>query len=259
MGALDNLADMLRTARTVLRSFPATELYNEGWLLRLTLDWFSRQTHGTHALCFATGSRWFSEGILPTQFSSRGPGPTSLAEGRTHADGIVGHFTVGGQDTADISVDENASQMLIIEAKMFSPLAQKVTNAGYFDQAARNVACLAEMLQRAGIKPDHFDSLGFVVLAPDEQITAGVFAGDMTRESIGAKVQRRVKEYDHPEKRQWLYEWFWPLLDNGQVQCLSWEGVIEYMRSMDSQFGDEISDFYDLCLQFNRQFRGGSE
>ena len=257
-GMLDRLSNMLKLAGTESGLFPSTDLYSEGWLLRLTLDWFSEQADDTHALSFAKGARWFSEGRLSTQFSDRGLGPTSLAEGRTHADGIIGHFTVGIDGIADISLAPGARQLLITEAKMFSPLAQGVTNARYFDQAARNVACLAETLHLTGIKPDRFDSLRFFVLAPEEQIVAGVFAAEMDKESIQTKVQRRVKEYGDPAKRLWLEEWFSPVLETARVDCLSWEELIEHIWLVDAQFGQEIKKFYCSCVRFNRQFRGGS-
>ena len=36
---------------------PPTELYNEGWLLRLLLDWFSRHPNTEHTLSVPTEGR----------------------------------------------------------------------------------------------------------------------------------------------------------------------------------------------------------
>ena len=38
----ERISEMLRLASSDTRNFPATIFYNEGWLLRLVLDWFSR-------------------------------------------------------------------------------------------------------------------------------------------------------------------------------------------------------------------------
>jgi hypothetical protein len=80
---------------------------------------------------------------------------------------------------------------------MFSVLSSGVTRATYFDQAARNVACIAEVLFRAKREPAKMGVLGFFVLAPDEQISGavaelvgirvGVVSGVMNLESSGVE------------------------------------------------------------------------
>ena len=232
------------------RVFPATILYNEGWLLRLALDWFSRQGGDTHPLDFVSGARWFSEALLPSQFFAR-PGGDRLAEGWTHADGVIGHFGFSGP-TAEVRLADDATQMMVTEAKMFSRLSRGVKNASYFDQAARNVACLAEVLHRAGRRPDQFTSIGFLVLAPAEQIDAGEFDKEMTKQSICDKVSRRVSEYGDSAKDRWLLEWFSPTLTKTCVECRSWEGIIDHVNSLDSRFGADLHEFYNMCLQYNR-------
>ena len=52
---------------------------------------------------------------------------------------------------------------------MFSELSAGVTNAPYFNQAARTVACMAEVLQRANTSPKSFDNIAFYVLAPEKK------------------------------------------------------------------------------------------
>ena len=36
---------------------PPTELFNEGWMLRLVLDWFDRNRQVEHPLSFRSGAR----------------------------------------------------------------------------------------------------------------------------------------------------------------------------------------------------------
>jgi hypothetical protein len=118
---------MLCIAHSDDRKFPATILYNEGWLLRLVLDWFSRQPVGGHPLDFSSGARWFSEALLPSQFLPRVRGDR-LAEGWTHADGIIGHITIGNGALANAALAKDASQFIVTEAKLFARLAPGVTN-----------------------------------------------------------------------------------------------------------------------------------
>jgi hypothetical protein len=82
---------MLNSCDTADSLFPPTELYNEGWLLRIFLDWFSTHRVDKHPLSFSEGARWFSEALLLSAFLPRSR-EDPLGESRTHADGVIGHF-----------------------------------------------------------------------------------------------------------------------------------------------------------------------
>ncbi len=183
---LSRITDMLQLASTNDRLFPPTLFYNEGWLLRLVLDWFSHHRDIDHPLAFAVGARWYSEALLPSQFFARKRGD-DLAEGWTHADGVVGHVVIGDAALADTTLTPNATQLLVIEAKLFSRLSPRVTHAVGYDQAARNAACIAEVLCRGQREPGEFRTLGFFVIAPADQINRGVFANEMSRTSIASQ------------------------------------------------------------------------
>jgi hypothetical protein len=202
---------MLSLAKSDKRLFPATDLYNECWLMRLVLNWFSEHGFDEHPLCFLPNSRWYSESFLPTQFLARRR-PDPLAESWTRADGVVGNICIGRDAVVGTTLGPAASQFYVIEAKMFSRLSPGVRHAAYFDQAARSVACIAEVLSRARQRPDAISSLGFFVLAPQEQINAGKFNSEMSKESIQAKVKKRVSEYTDSQecekKGNWLQKWF---------------------------------------------------
>jgi hypothetical protein len=49
-----------------------------------------------------------------------------------------------------------------------------------------------------------------------------------------------------------LHEWFLPTLRHIKIECLSCEQLIDHIRSIDSDFESELSDFYEHCLKFNR-------
>ncbi len=248
--------EMLCAANSVDRKFPATIFYNEGWLLRVVLDWLAREPLRGCRLDFASAARWFSEALLPSQFLARARSD-HLAEGWTHADGIIGHVTIGSGALANAALAKDASQFIVIEAKLFSPLSPSVTHAPAFDQAARNVACIAEMLCRARRQPNRLSSLGFFVLAPAEQIVEKkLFSPLLSKESINEKVTRRVSQYDGSregeEKRRWFQEWFMPTLEHVEVAAISWEEIIKAIQEKDARFGAELSSFYDECREFNR-------
>jgi len=247
---IDRISHLLKQCDAFGRVFPATELYNEGWLLRLILDWFSGQRNLRHPLAFTKKCRWFSEGLIPSQFLARFRGDP-LAESWTHADGIIGNIEIGKAGKADVQVSDRATHLTVLEAKIFSKLSPSVSKARYFDQAARYVACMAEMLYRAKRSPQSFIRLGFYVVAPKQQINADVFQNKMERSSISDKVKRRVEAYGG-EKDTWFFEWFLPTLDRSDISTISWEKVLDYIKQRDPKFFDEISNFYNNCLKYNR-------
>src|SRR4051812_42560146 len=106
------IADILLTAGEQQGRLRPTELYNEGWLLRLTLDWSERHAPDHHRLFFLPGARWYSEALLPSQFLPRYRGD-KLSESWTHADGVVGHFTVGIAGRGDFVLAPSAQQFVV--------------------------------------------------------------------------------------------------------------------------------------------------
>jgi hypothetical protein len=254
MSALERISEMLRLANTRHRIFPPTVFYNEGWLLRLVLDWFSQQRLEEHPLCFASDAKWFSEALLPSHFFARQRGD-KLAEGWTHADGVVGHVMIGDAALANTKLLDHATQFIVTEAKLFSPLSSGVRNASYFDQAARNVACVAEVLCRALQRPEELTTLSFLVIAPSEQVSRKLFSNEISKDSIKSKVSRRIAEYplpDREKKEEWQHNWFFPTLLNIKIDILGWEEIINFIRDHDSIFGSELSEFYSECLKVNR-------
>lgn len=231
--------------------FPPTDLYNEGWMLRLILDWHFTIKEQSHQLPFMNAGRWYSEALLPSAFLPRYKGD-KLAESWTHADGALGDFSIGGYGAGDLVLSKDAQHLTILEAKMFSTLSPGVTHAPYYNQAARTIACIAEILRRANREPGPMKSLGFFVLAPKEQIAEGVFASQLDKNSIRNTVKRRVSEYDGG-RTEWFDSWFLPTLQKIEIAAVSWEALLEMINRVDPIFGEELSSFYQRCLRFNKK------
>ena len=254
---IDRVAEILGRCGSADTVMLPTMLYNEGWMLRLVLDWFSRQPPGDHVLSFEPQSRWYSEALLPSQFLARTRGDL-LAESWTHADGAIGHFHVGANGRGDLQLLRDARQLVITEAKMFSGLSAGTRRAPTFDQAARNVACIAEVLRRAERPPQDCPRLGFVVLAPAEQVATGMFAALLSKSSIAAKVQDRYLAYGG-EKDAWYRDWFEPTLRAVHVTAVSWEDVIAFVGNYDPGAASILGAFLRSCLSFNRPMRSSPE
>ena len=246
---LHRLLALLEACASATPPFPPTLLYDEGWLLRLVLDWLAGHPLPGHPLGFPEGGRWFSEGLLPTAFAARFRGDP-LAEAHTHADGAVGHLAVGVQARADLALLPGATHLVVLEAKMMSPLSSGVAKAPYFDQGARSVACMAEVLHRAGRRPADLSRLGFYVLAPRSQVERGVFRRAMERGAIRGKVERRVRGY-RGERDDWLRESFEPALERMELGVMAWKEVLGAIGAQDAEAAGELEGFYRRCLEYN--------
>ena len=249
---IDRVKSLLERCGTPDTVLPPTDLYNEGWMLRLVLDWLHRNSHKNDGIClpFPDGAEWYSEALLPSAFFARSRGD-KLAESRTHADGVIGDFSIGDKAKGDLALRTDARCFVVVEAKMFSKLSPGVTNAKYYNQAARNVACIAELVGLAGLLPDDFGTLGFFVVAPQSQIEDGVFSEYMTRDSIMETVARRVAEYGG-KKKDWYDDWFTPVAKHATIATVSWEEIISGISRLDAPFGAELEAFYANCPRFNR-------
>ena len=246
----ERIKAMLEACEAGEPSFPPTVLFSENWLLRIVLDWFAGHGGDRYPLSPTAGARWFSESWLPSAFLPRYRGDR-LAESRTHADGVIGHFTIGDPGTSGLSLRPDAIQLAVLEAKLFNRLSPGVRNAPFYDQAARSVACAAEVLRRADRPPDELDDLSFLLLAPRARIDDGVFARDLAPESIRRKVRRRADAYNG-ERLTWLRDWFEPTLRRIDIRCLAWEDVVGAIAHHDPVSGQFIDAFYGKCLRYNR-------
>ena len=134
---------------------------------------------------------------------------------------------------------------------MFSKLSAGTTHARYYNQAARNIACIAEVLNRAGKKPSELRCLAFYVVAPQLAIDGGVFDKYMSAQSVKSTVKKRVEEYDEP-KSDWFEEWFLPTLTKIDIQKISWEDILSYVTEVDSLGASDLKKFYERCRKYNR-------
>ncbi len=249
---VDRLLLACGTEESVL---PPTALFNEGWLLRLILEHFSGPEFIGELFSPAAGGRWFSEGLLPSQFLPRKRGDR-LAETWTHADGVVGHFDVSCTGRSEVTLMPNATQFIVVEAKIGSALSAGTTRAPFYNQAARNIACIAEVLNRAGITPGSLGSVGFFVLAPACQIGPVVSREILSKVSVRGTVEKRVAMYvgtaNEQEKQAWFERAFLPLLDAITIDAVSWEDLLTRIERFTPKAAPALFDFYKQCLRFNR-------
>jgi len=225
--------------------FAPTLIFNEGWLLRAVLkEWRAGRGTGTwNFLPFPEDARFYSEGQLYTPFGARYQGD-KLAEKHSHADGVVGDFSISGSKSG-IRLDASFRYLAVFEAKLSSPLASGTKNAGDYDQVARNVACMINMIMQS--EPALNYRAYFIVIHP--QGSGQVNPDAYGKVVIADQIARRISAYEGAAGakgpaplfvRQWR-----SILDAIRICFLTWEDAL-------LQIGDpDLSHFYELCLQFS--------
>ena len=88
--------------------------------------WTGSHGHGgdRYPLSPLPGARWFSEAWLPSAFQARFRGDP-LAESRTHADAVLGHFAIGDPGTSGLALAPDARQFSLLEAKLTNRLSSR--------------------------------------------------------------------------------------------------------------------------------------
>ena len=94
------------------------------------------------------------------------------------------------------------------------------------------------------------DSLAFLVAAPQENLDKGAIGAKLEKSSIEAAVRSRAQTFS-PELHRWLGEWFLPTLQGMTVMALSWERLISDIGALDPSTGQELTAFYEKCLEYN--------
>ena len=232
------IVGMLEDVETDSRVLPPTALYNEGWMLRLVLHSAAR---GIDCLPFqiARGARWFSEPSLYTAFAATSRSDKQ-AEKHTRADGAVGHFDFKPGTKTGLVLRSDATQFVVLEAKIGSRLSAGTTNATTFNQAARNVACIAYAISQVGRSPEQIQC-GFHVVAPGPAIAAGAYQGALQRDSLLAAIDSRIQRYSGERRaqlEQWRHAWVEPTLRGLQIGCWSWEESLQRIEEADAALGN---------------------
>ncbi len=238
--------------------FPPTDIFNEGFFLKILFQFALDNPDATYnnenvelILNHAPGTGFFCEGHLYSHF--RKHRDINLYETDTRADGVIGNFIIRDDTKTRIIVKPNARHFAVIEAKMNAKLSRGIKNAPFYDQAARNIACIAESLYDAGREPCKLDRIGFYVLAPEQKINEGIFDRVLEKSSVDEKVRRRIAQYgpeNQEELNEWYSDWFQPTLENIIIKKIAWEEIIDSLTDKFPARRD-FYVFYEHCLKHN--------
>jgi hypothetical protein len=247
-----------------------TEIYNEGWMLRLVLNWLSEHPNNKDFF-FSKDSTWFSEASLRTYFGANknlfGTNKTlkrdDLYETYTHADGVYGNIFI--DDDNYLKLMDNCKQFVVIEAKMFSEYSPGITcdkkdKIDRYDQVARTVACMYETIEKSNVEYENMDKIAFYTFLPRDQMSKKSFQIykniGSAKKSVEIKVKKRIEMYskreDYNEKQKW-FERFYPFLisDKLKMELITWENILELVNEYDKSTYSGLNEFYIKCLNPN--------
>jgi hypothetical protein len=234
-----------------------TELYNEGWMLRLVLYWFNGTHKYSHEkITMKEGIHWFSEGRLESPFK-KNEELTIPKEGYTRADGAYGNIELGNRGDSDIKLKEDCRQFVVTEAKMFSKYSEGIKRKKNYNQAARNIACMYQVVENYkenyGKSYHDIEEIAFYTLLPESQIEKEVsFKKYTTVKHIKETIENRIEPYNGKMK-EWFNSFNEFLEKKIKIDLISWEEIVIFIKSNDPEYGKMLSDFYDKCLEFNKR------
>lgn len=253
---IDKIINLLNKSHdSTLSNMPPTILYNEGWMLRLVLDWFKNNPGVTHKLAIPADCNWYSEALLPSPFL-RGPKDKNkrFAEGYTHADGVAGKFDIGILNKGELSLKPECDFLYITEAKMFSSLSAGTKNAGYYNQAARNIACIADLSVRANLVNCSFRKLAFYVLLPESHSDMNNIKTIISKQHITATILRRINDFENYDNEHGSISWLRTntadfVSKKIETDVITWEEIVKFIND------PSLEVFYNRCLNFNQKYK----
>jgi len=237
---IDRVTEILSKCGTAQTNIPPTLLYNEGWMTRLLVSGSIEYAIRLESIDFGNIRNWYSEGLLSSPFLASNRGD-KLAEGYTHTDMALGDFTLkrGG-----IKVEGSIGLFGVIEAKMGSPLSSGTKNAPNYNQASRNLACMAFNTRNTK------HELIFAVAAPEVKIEEHGIATQVEVQTMLAQISERFDMYDRDSEEYALKDKV--LQRASQCSCM----VISFESWIDAFAGHDIHSslvaFQKHCYDFNK-------
>ncbi len=218
-----------------------TIIYNEGWMTRLLVHQSIVEGLILEAIDFSKVANWSSEALISSPFITA----RNHREGYTHADIAIGDFSVDFTTRGEIKIDANANFFGVIEAKMGSDLSKGTTHVPSYNQASRNLVCIAKnTLNQAKCKTF------FYVVAPEARLIHHNIIGQIDLAQVIPEVETRFDLHsDEPEiiqdKNAIISK-----IRSCDIKAISYEDWIGQLKESDEK--ELLKSFYLKALHWNR-------
>ncbi|WP_297089428.1 hypothetical protein [uncultured Draconibacterium sp.] len=219
-----------------------TEIYNEGWMTRLLVHYSIKHQINVVNLDFSMIKNWTSEALMSSPFILEVAQP--YREGYTHADVALGDFNVDYEVRGEIDIPNDARVFGIIEAKMKSNLSAGTTYVKDYNQASRNIACIAHNTRASDCK------IFFVVVIPEQMKEKHGIVPKVDKTFVYNQIQSRFELYDENHEVRVNESAVLSKVKKCEIIVLTYEDWISTFT--DSQSREFLSDFYEKCRKYNR-------
>jgi hypothetical protein len=238
---MNGILEIIKTIESSSANVNPTQIYNEGWMTRLLVYYSIQEKIKLKEIDFSSINYWTSEALLSSPFLK----VSTVREGYTHTDIALGDFTVDYEKKGQIIVNPQAKQFGVIEAKMKSPLSKGTANAPDYNQAIRNITCIAHNTK---INCKTF----FYVLLPESKLNkAGFDICHLNKEDeIKPEIMNRFLKHNTNNDVQ---------LDCTDIVIKSLKcnvGNITYEEWIklftDIEINKTLNEFYGKCIKWNK-------
>lgn len=220
-----------------------TDVYNEGWMLKLTLAFLigmpddANLSDNLQRIRMAAKAGWMAEGRLHPAFEH---------EQCTHADAVLGDIEVDKDKKWCATLKEDATNFVVIEAKLGSDLSKGTKNAKDFDQAARTVACMAYEMAKKG---NQDVSASYYLLLPEKDEKKNL---DMVKGAPNKAKNEAVSpgngNHRFRDDPKISIDKFCNSFDSITCKMLTWEDIVkELLKEGSKKEANSLKNFYNMA------------
>lgn len=238
---MQSILDIIKTIETENPCVNPTVIYNEGWMARLLVHQSIVEGLSLGNLDLSSISNWTSEALISSPFINA----KKYREGYTHADIAIGDFDVDFSKRGEIDIQPEATLFGIIEAKMGSNLSQGTTHVKDYNQASRNLVCIAS---NTIDKPKC--NIFFYVVAPQMKLIEQNIKAQIDLQFVKNQIENRFSLHTSEslilkEKSAILAK-----INNCDIQAISYETWISCIKDITAQ--KSLQEFYNKAKKWNR-------
>ena len=236
---MERIKEIINSIESANPNVNPTVIYNEGWMSRLLVLCSQKEKLKLESFDFSAISSWTSEVLISSPFISA----KNYREGYTHADIAIGDFLVDFSNRGEIKINSDAKFFGIIEAKMGSNLSKGTKHATNYNQASRNLVCIAH-----NTKPDC--KTFFYVVAPELKIKKHKIEAQIELNVIKNQVNERFESHKSEVDIYSLKDTIIENIENCEIRAISYEDWISQFNN--TSIKNELNIFYEKAKKWNK-------